>query len=132
MIRSLVDSKRRYGYAFVLLLFLAGCGSGQINTTGSGIERGNKLIADDAILNLLKPGITTKGEVASILGEPMASSLQKSTGDTGWLYQYVKYPIVYQLGVNFNSEGVLKPKPDGLIKSKTVYAPNGKTLHTYD
>ena len=99
-------------------------------------SKSNKLISDDKIVAQIKPGITTKAQVASLLGESGQVTIDKVRGGTHWSYLF--YEIYSSNDINqvvlflwFDDSGVLKPKPDGMIRQKTIVA-GGKTTTLTD
>jgi len=108
---------------FLLSLGLAGC-----------ISMGNERLFNDATLNQIKVGETTKGEVVTLLGEP---TYQRQTTMAGHSYEWWGYageqstvnPLEYLLlvGLFFNGIGT----PDDRRDLHLFFDPDGVLTHVH-
>ena len=120
---DLGQSARVAGLCGVLILFLAAC-SGGLSTHGN--------IADAEAVESIEPGVTTRDEVARILGTPSATS---PFGEERWLYVGERIrriafldPEVLErkiLVVHFDSNGIL-------TKIETLDEDDGQEIEVVD
>ena len=131
--RSLLKNRVRFLTMLISFVALFGCSPNlpflPAKSAGVGPLKveGNKLISDNELLGQIKPGTTTKEEVASLIGSPKTIEIDKLNGGTKWAYQYFEIysysPFYFKqvvLFLWFDDKGVLKPKPDGMVRFKTT------------